>query len=341
MSKECPDPRRTQFLDIFLPCFAYWSLLLSWNSVQRMPVTSLSPYKTDVRGQSRHTNIWHIHNFSVAPVTDPPGWVPGRKCLCSLGSTHSTMRSGEPPPQAVTGEQLFVFVHVPFPCLKNSKTQKPNTTEGCNFLLTVGRFLPPAYSWASFLTLCPSESPNRGRAKTVEKCQRLFWHFLTTFALESVSKAVKVCLAAPTVRTKETPHRKDNEAQKSYKQSFSKWALKESDIADLTLRPGCRETATCDLSAPQGKGPGSSPSTTHSQHPDFPRQSPPSPPAVSAAVLGSRASGVPLAGRPGLCRQPWAGKAKRTLQKYPRKYTPNPLPKPKKHKNKWKHPIFV
>ena len=29
------------------------------------------------RGQKRHINIWHINNFSVTPVTDTPGWVPG------------------------------------------------------------------------------------------------------------------------------------------------------------------------------------------------------------------------------------------------------------------------
>ena len=26
-----------------------------------------------IRGQKRHINIWHINNFSVTPVTDPPG----------------------------------------------------------------------------------------------------------------------------------------------------------------------------------------------------------------------------------------------------------------------------
>ena len=30
-----------------------------------------------------------VNNFLVTPVTDPPGRVPGRKCLCSLGSEHS------------------------------------------------------------------------------------------------------------------------------------------------------------------------------------------------------------------------------------------------------------
>ena len=25
------------------------------------------------RGRKRHINIWHINNFSVTPVTDPPG----------------------------------------------------------------------------------------------------------------------------------------------------------------------------------------------------------------------------------------------------------------------------
>ena len=48
------------------------------------------------RDRKRHINVWHINNFSVTPVTDPPGRVPdppgrvpGRKCLCSLGSAHS------------------------------------------------------------------------------------------------------------------------------------------------------------------------------------------------------------------------------------------------------------
>ena len=40
--------------------------------------------------QKRHINIWHVNNFSVTPVPDPPGLVPGRKCLFSLGSAHST-----------------------------------------------------------------------------------------------------------------------------------------------------------------------------------------------------------------------------------------------------------
>ena len=31
---------------------------------------------TESRGRKRHINIWHINNFSVTPVTDPPGRVP-------------------------------------------------------------------------------------------------------------------------------------------------------------------------------------------------------------------------------------------------------------------------
>ena len=45
------------------------------------------------RGQKRHRNIGllgHINHFSVTPATGPPGRVPGQKCLCSLGSAHST-----------------------------------------------------------------------------------------------------------------------------------------------------------------------------------------------------------------------------------------------------------
>ena len=41
-------------------------------------------------GQKRHISIWHMNNFSVTPVTDPPGRAPERKYLCSLGSAHST-----------------------------------------------------------------------------------------------------------------------------------------------------------------------------------------------------------------------------------------------------------
>ena len=47
-------------------------------------------YSSMLRGQKRHINIWHINNVSVTPVTGPPGRVPRRKCLCSLGSAHST-----------------------------------------------------------------------------------------------------------------------------------------------------------------------------------------------------------------------------------------------------------
>ena len=45
-----------------------------------------------------------FRNFSVTPVTDPPGRVPGPKCLCCLGSAHNTLTLtpghpvGRPPP---------------------------------------------------------------------------------------------------------------------------------------------------------------------------------------------------------------------------------------------------
>ena len=75
------------------------------------------------RGQKRHINIWHINNFSVTPVTDPPGRVPdppgrvpGRKCLCSLGSAHSLSGDpghpvGRPPPHPGSHRNnLFMFM---------------------------------------------------------------------------------------------------------------------------------------------------------------------------------------------------------------------------------------
>ena len=46
--------------------------------------------KLRLRDHERHINIWHINDFSVTPVTDPPGRVPERNCLCLLGSAHST-----------------------------------------------------------------------------------------------------------------------------------------------------------------------------------------------------------------------------------------------------------
>ena len=33
-------------------------------------------YCTRFRGRKRHINTWHMNNFSVSPVTDPPGRVP-------------------------------------------------------------------------------------------------------------------------------------------------------------------------------------------------------------------------------------------------------------------------
>ena len=88
------------------------------------------------RGQKRHINIWHIHNFSVTPVTDPSGRVPRRKCLCSWGSVHTTWisdpwppgRETPPPPHAGTHKiKLLMFM--------------------CRFVSWVFRswnFLPPA-----------------------------------------------------------------------------------------------------------------------------------------------------------------------------------------------------
>ena len=71
----------------------------------------------------RHINIWHINNFSVTPVTDPPGRVPGRKCSCGLGSAHSTYtldpwppsRETPPPTRAVTGNFCLCLCAFSFP----------------------------------------------------------------------------------------------------------------------------------------------------------------------------------------------------------------------------------
>ena len=97
---------------LFFPCFSgmvesYFQLFSRYFALD--PKTGSLPGRrgrkvrfgitNDFRGRirKRHINIWHINNFSVTPVTDPPGRVPDppgrvprRKCLCSLGSAHST-----------------------------------------------------------------------------------------------------------------------------------------------------------------------------------------------------------------------------------------------------------
>ena len=115
------------------------------------------------RGRKRHINIWHINNFSVTPVTDPPGRepdppgrAPGQKCLCSLGSAQSTStfdpwppvgrplatRSGDPPPQPGQSPEKFVYVYVPFPFLNERATIKKWLLH--NVLLPHGKRSPGA-----------------------------------------------------------------------------------------------------------------------------------------------------------------------------------------------------
>ena len=55
------------------------------------------------RKQDRVRYICHMNHFSVSPVTDLPGRVPGRKCLCSAHNRYLSIwplatRSGDPPP---------------------------------------------------------------------------------------------------------------------------------------------------------------------------------------------------------------------------------------------------
>ena len=96
------------------------------------------PWLTFSRGQKRHINIWHINNFSVTPVTDPPGRVPDilpagypdeNACIPWVPHTaHKLLtpghRSGDPwppgrettPPPGQSPEK-FVYVYMPFPFL--------------------------------------------------------------------------------------------------------------------------------------------------------------------------------------------------------------------------------
>ena len=50
------------------------SRFLHWKVLRRIPFNQKSVLIN--RGRKRHINIWHINNFSVTPVTDPPGREP-------------------------------------------------------------------------------------------------------------------------------------------------------------------------------------------------------------------------------------------------------------------------
>ena len=88
------------------------------------------------RGRKRHINIWHINNFSVTPVTDPPGQVPESSrpgypdenvyVPWVPHTAHKLLtpghRSGDPPPPGREtppppgqSPENFVYVSVPFP----------------------------------------------------------------------------------------------------------------------------------------------------------------------------------------------------------------------------------
>ena len=98
------------------------------------------------RCRKRHINIWHINNFSVTPVTDPPGRVPD---ILPAGhpdenayipwvphTAHKLLtpghRSGGPwppgretPPPSGQSPGKFVYVYVPFPFLSISIVRHP------------------------------------------------------------------------------------------------------------------------------------------------------------------------------------------------------------------------
>ena len=62
--------------------------LLVWFLGGTSEISWAIPFLNFTRGQKRHLNmLWHINYFSVTPVTDLPGGVPGPKCLCSAHST--------------------------------------------------------------------------------------------------------------------------------------------------------------------------------------------------------------------------------------------------------------
>ena len=112
-----------------------------------------------IRGRKRHINICHINNFSVTPVTDPPGREPDSsrpgtrtKTFMFLGfrTQHinfwalATGPETPPPPGQETppppgqSPEKFVYVYVPFPFLKIG--EKFETSDVQNLV----NFVPPA-----------------------------------------------------------------------------------------------------------------------------------------------------------------------------------------------------
>ena len=51
-------------------------MLFLWHSHGQTTVCKGQAANKLYRDLKRHINIWHINNFSVTPVTDPPGRVP-------------------------------------------------------------------------------------------------------------------------------------------------------------------------------------------------------------------------------------------------------------------------
>ena len=60
----------------FFPGGQPWSPHTNDISVLSDLVSLVQPMRSIYRGRKRHINVWHINNFSVTPVTDPPGRVP-------------------------------------------------------------------------------------------------------------------------------------------------------------------------------------------------------------------------------------------------------------------------
>ena len=81
------------------------------------------------RGRKRHINIWHINNFSVTPVTDPPAGYPDKNVYLPWvpHTAHKLLtpghRSGDPwppgretpPTRAVAGKICLCLCAFSFP----------------------------------------------------------------------------------------------------------------------------------------------------------------------------------------------------------------------------------
>ena len=110
-------------------------------------------------GQKRHTNVWHINNISVAPVTNPTGRVPGRRKKKNIyiyiyipwvpHTAHKFLTPGHPvgrPPPHPGSHRKTLFTLM---CLF------PLAGDDCRLTYSNGAVRIRSWVWSSLSLACP------------------------------------------------------------------------------------------------------------------------------------------------------------------------------------------